>query len=123
MTRRIVVCGMLACVIATGAFAQDYFSPFTPYKDHVLAQDDASNPCGTGAYGIASAAPTVYEGTLVVVVACKDNRLVLRRYFRPNDTWPQPPELPPASCEGFAPVIGWRCVNGGWLPPDHPLAR
>lgn len=26
------------------------------------------------------------------------------------------------SCSGNAPVSGWVCVNGGWVPPNHPLA-
>ena len=25
-------------------------------------------------------------------------------------------------CTTVQPVSGWLCVNGGWLPPDHPLA-
>jgi hypothetical protein len=28
-----------------------------------------------------------------------------------------------SGCPGSAPVSGWVCVNGGWLPPDHPLAK
>ena len=36
---------------------------------------------------------------------------------------PAPTPAPaPSSCPGPAPVAGWVCVNGGWLPPDHPLA-
>jgi hypothetical protein len=26
------------------------------------------------------------------------------------------------ACPGSAPASGWVCVNGGWVPPDHPLA-
>lgn len=42
-------------------------------------------------------------------------------------TSPPPPSSPPppppaGGCVGSAPVAGWVCVNGGWLPPDHPLA-
>ena len=29
---------------------------------------------------------------------------------------------PPAACSTPQPVSGWVCVNGGWVPPDHPLA-
>jgi hypothetical protein len=29
---------------------------------------------------------------------------------------------PTASCTTSKPVSSWICVNGGWLPPDHPLA-
>ena len=36
---------------------------------------------------------------------------------------PAPPPGPtPSACPGAAPVSNWVCVNGGWLPPDHPLA-
>jgi glucose/arabinose dehydrogenase len=27
-----------------------------------------------------------------------------------------------AGCTTAQPVSGWLCVNGGWVPPDHPLA-
>lgn len=27
-----------------------------------------------------------------------------------------------SSCPGSAPVTGWVCVRGDWVPPDHPLA-
>ena len=33
-----------------------------------------------------------------------------------------PPPTSTSSCLGTAPVAGWACVNGGWVPPDHPLA-
>jgi parallel beta-helix repeat protein len=33
----------------------------------------------------------------------------------------QPPAAP-AVCTTGAPGAGWVCVNGGWVPPDHPLA-
>jgi glucose/arabinose dehydrogenase len=29
---------------------------------------------------------------------------------------------PPATCTTPQPVASWVCVNGGWVPPDHPLA-
>jgi glucose/arabinose dehydrogenase len=29
---------------------------------------------------------------------------------------------PGGACPGTAPVANWVCVNGGWVPPDHPLA-
>ena len=36
---------------------------------------------------------------------------------------PTPNPTPtPSACPGAAPVSNWVCVNGGWLPPDHPLA-
>lgn len=28
----------------------------------------------------------------------------------------------PAACVTGAPAPGWFCINGGWVPPDHPLA-
>lgn len=30
---------------------------------------------------------------------------------------------PVISCSGYWPGAGWVCVNGGWVPPDHPLAQ
>ena len=36
---------------------------------------------------------------------------------------PAPTPTPtPSACPGAPPVSSWVCVNGGWLPPDHPLA-
>jgi parallel beta-helix repeat protein len=32
------------------------------------------------------------------------------------------PVVVPVACATPAPVAGWVCVNGGWVPPDHPLA-
>lgn len=32
------------------------------------------------------------------------------------------PTPTPSTCPGSAPVSNWLCVNGGWVPPDHPLA-
>lgn len=29
---------------------------------------------------------------------------------------------PPSTCIGSPPGAGWVCVNGGWVPLDHPLA-
>src|SRR5262245_5510272 len=31
--------------------------------------------------------------------------------------------LPPSTCVTPLPVAGWVCVNGGWVPPDHPMAH
>src|SRR5262249_57824044 len=30
---------------------------------------------------------------------------------------------PPSSCATVQPAPTWLCVNGGWLPPDHPAAH
>ena len=47
----------------------------------------------------------------------------------PGGSFAAPPPTPgpspaptPSTCPGSPPVAGWVCVNGGWLPPDHPLA-
>src|SRR5262245_191322 len=29
---------------------------------------------------------------------------------------------PASSCSSFQPDPSWVCVNGGWLPPNHPAA-
>jgi hypothetical protein len=37
---------------------------------------------------------------------------------------PAPAPPPPTSaCPGTAPVAGWLCISGGWIPPDSSLAR
>jgi hypothetical protein len=38
----------------------------------------------------------------------------------PQQSQSTPP--PTTSCTTSKPVSTWICVNGGWLPPDHPLA-
>ena len=48
----------------------------------------------------------------------------------PTSIPPPPPPLPPTEppvvgpmdCTTVQPAATWICVNGGWLPPDHPLA-
>jgi hypothetical protein len=32
------------------------------------------------------------------------------------------PYVSPVPCTTQKPVSNWICVEGGWLPPDHPLA-
>jgi glucose/arabinose dehydrogenase len=39
----------------------------------------------------------------------------------PPPTTP-PPTTPSTGCTTAAPASDWVCVNGGWLPPGHPLA-
>jgi hypothetical protein len=39
------------------------------------------------------------------------------RFMVPTTTPPAP-----AACATPSPAAGWVCVNGGWVPPDHPLA-
>ena len=51
--------------------------------------------------------------------ACGRRRLQLPP---PQFLRPPRPLFPSVACLGGAPVAGWVCVNGGWLPPDHPLA-
>jgi hypothetical protein len=40
----------------------------------------------------------------------------------PSPTPTPTPTQSPSACPGTAPVPGWVCVSGNWLPPDHPLA-
>jgi hypothetical protein len=40
----------------------------------------------------------------------------------PGPPPPPPPPPLPGVCPGAAPVPGWVCVSGNWVPPDHPLA-
>jgi parallel beta-helix repeat protein len=32
------------------------------------------------------------------------------------------PGVLPVACVTPRPATGWLCINGGWVPPDHPLA-
>jgi hypothetical protein len=38
----------------------------------------------------------------------------------PDD--PPGPYVSPVACTTVKPVSNWVCVEGGWLPPDHPVA-
>jgi hypothetical protein len=77
-------------------------------------------PCGeAGLKGAASM--TVYDTNAWIVYTCTDDRVVLRRYFNPNDN------AKPIAPAAALPV----CPNGfvntkdgqGCVPPNHPLAR
>jgi hypothetical protein len=35
---------------------------------------------------------------------------------------PSGPYVSPVACTTMKPVSNWVCVEGGWLPPDHPVA-
>lgn len=34
---------------------------------------------------------------------------------------PAPAPAPTSTCGTVAPAPEWACVNGGWIPPGHPL--
>lgn len=121
MTRKILLGVVVALVlVSTGAMAQDYFNPLFGFHTDSLVPE--VSPCG--AVGIAgNVAPVVYDSSLVLVYTCNDGRVIGRRFFRPNDHNDAPPVT-------VAPAATVRCtvpgmvtsINGGCVPPNHPLA-
>lgn len=118
------VVGALTLFVA-GAFAQDAIFAFRgAYQDTVVSQ-----PCGAnGLKG--SATMTVYDRNAWIVYTCNDDRVVLRRYFNPNDnavtaipvyTTPAPVTPQPTDCAAYPGFVMGR--RGGCVPPDHPDAR
>lgn len=133
MKRLLIGAFVAVLLFSTGALAQDYFTPlFAAFTDYTVP---AEAPCaGTGVKQIA---PHQYDGTLMLFYLCGDDRVVARRFFRPNDqsVTPTPvfivpgpdavPAPPPPSNGTLSTCPGGfvEGVTGGCVPPDHPLAR
>lgn len=135
LMKRLLI-GAFAAVLlfSTGALAQDYFTPlFAAFADYAVP---AESPCA--GVGVKQIAPYEYDKSLTLFYLCGDDRVVARRFFRPNDQSVAPtpvyivqspdpvPVAPPppsngtlSSCPGGF-VEG---VTGGCVPPDHPLAK
>ena len=137
--KNLVIAGVVAAALslAVGTVAaQDYFSPlFSAYVDHVVPGD---SPCG--AMPIRTITPSTFDDTVMLWYLCEDNRVIARRFFRAggNAQVPQPVYLvnPPdasstasvpapastssSSCAAYPGFVA--AVNGGCVPPDHPLA-
>lgn len=130
MKKLILVLAFVACVGAVAA-AQDYIYAFRfAYVDIPVP----APPCAV----VDSVTTMVYDRSAWLVFTCVDGRVILRRYFNPNDNGiaPQPVytvpapgsaqplvvEPPAISCTqypGFVPTAD----HTGCVPPDHPLAR
>jgi hypothetical protein len=139
--KNLVIAGVVAAALslAVGTVAaQDYFSPlFSAYVDHVVPGD---SPCG--ATPIRTITPSTYDETVMLWYLCEDNRVIARRFFRAGGgaQVPQPvylvnppdvsstsstpaPSAPSPSTSSCAAYPGFvPAVNGGCVPPDHPLA-
>jgi hypothetical protein len=88
--RKILAAVVVALVVfAAGVYAQDRIFAFRgAFTDTVIGQ-----PCGeAGLKGAASM--TVYDTSAWIVYTCTDDRVVLRRYFNPNDNVKPIPTAP-----------------------------
>jgi beta-glucosidase len=83
-----------------------------PFSYWVPANDTPVAGWGNGSWSTASGNYTVHVGT-----SSADTPLEATAPVSASGP------VPPASCPTVQPAAGWVCVNGGWLPPDHPLAK
>lgn len=126
--RRLII-GVVASIglFGVGAFAQDRIFAFRgAFQDTQLGE----HPCGAnGLKG--SASITVYDRNATVLYTCNDDRVIVRRYFNPNDNVVQPmpvftvtrPNTPPPTLTDCAAYPGFVLGrSGGCVPPDHPDA-
>ena len=137
MRTRIMI-AVLGCVLIAASVlrAQDYIFAFR--ATGFVEIEIPSAPCPL----LGSASMTVYDRSAWLVFTCIDQRVILRRYFNPNDNGiapspvyvvpqpgsvaqasaPTPVELPTVmSCAqypGFVPTKG----GTGCVPPNHPDA-
>jgi hypothetical protein len=125
--KRLVITAAIILAVTAGAVAQDYF-----YTNFQWGHTDYPLPGSPPCFSPHPVMPMVYDGSAWMVWTCADGRVIPRRFIHPNDntrlTFPTDPRPTaaspqPSSCPGIAPATSWKCVNGGWLPPDHPLAR
>lgn len=124
--KRLAIAAALIATFAVGIVAQDAIFPFHgAFKDTPLGDQ----PCVTGLKGPASM--TVYDTNAWIVYTCSDDRVILRRYFNPNDNatkavpvivMPTPAIAPtmPVCPAGMVNTLG---DGTGCVPPNHPLAR
>lgn len=109
----VLAVSLAVLVFAAGVAAQDRIFAFRGAFQDV----GVSHPCGAdGLKGAASM--TVYDTNAWIVFTCADDRVVLRRYFNPNDNARPTPALPQCPVGFVHTKDGHGCV-----PPNHPLAR
>lgn len=125
---------LIGAVIALGLFgagaaAQDRIFAFRgAFQDIQLGE----HPCGAnGLKG--SASITVYDRNATILYTCNDDRVIVRRYFNPNDnaitpvpvfTVPMPgagAPRPLADCSAYPGFVLTK-DGTGCVPPDHPSA-
>jgi hypothetical protein len=113
--------------VALGASASDNVgvaSVWFTVDNATVGGEDPSAP-----YGINWTSTSVANGSHVIRALARDAAGNARTSSPvtvtvQNGTSTPPPSTPssPVSCTTTKPVSNWVCVNGGWLPPDHPLA-
>jgi hypothetical protein len=137
--KRLVLAVALVAAVASGALAQDAIYTNFLFGSKAYPLPVSSTPC----FSQHPVQMQVYDSSAWFVWTCSDGRVIPVRFFHPNDkaeiTRVVPvrivEDMPPAynapiptattikTCTGGAPAVGWVCVQGGWLPPDHPLAK
>ena len=126
-------------VFDAGPFAHLYDIYFGTVPDPPLLEHDIDlGPTvpGGGArrYALPLLQPnTVYYWRVVAKTMALQERGQVISSFATGTAVPPPPPSPPpavgppaqrptAVCPSAMPAPGWVCVDGGWVPPDHPLA-
>jgi hypothetical protein len=113
--------------VALGASASDNVgvaSVWFTVDNATVGGEDPSAP-----YGITWTSTSVANGSHVIRALARDAAGNARTSSPvtvtvQNGGATPPPSTPssPVTCTTAKPVSNWVCVNGGWLPPDHPLA-
>ena len=129
--KRITVSVLVLAALATGALAQDYiFTNFAASRDIPVPP----SPCILKD----SAQPVVYDTSIWLFYTCLDGRVIARRFYHQNDQAAlarpqpviivQPAAAPQVSTSTTAVAAGCPVgfvsgIQGGCVPPDHPMAK
>jgi hypothetical protein len=130
--KTIAITAGLVLAIATAASAAYSVLLFDGHTDYAVTSTQ-DTPCGyVGMKGPAQ--PVTFDNTLWLVFTCQDESVVARRLHVSTvvfDPVPAPPIVPtyrglpnPPSSNPCAAYPGFvEAVQGGCVPPDHPLAK
>ena len=130
--KRIAIAAGLVLAMATAASAAYSVLVFDGHTDYAVTTTQ-DTPCGyVGMTG--SAQPVTFDKALWLVFTCQDGSVVARRLhvnavvFEPVNVPPVVPTYkglsnPPGGnvCEKFPGFV--EGIQGGCVPPDHPLAK
>ncbi len=107
---------------AGNLFAGDYDAAFVNARasDYRLSPASLLLSAATDGSSVGADMPTLLDGVAGVVEGTPASSGGSVTWAAP----PQPAPPPPAAstCVGTAPFPGGVCVDGGWVPADHPLA-
>ena len=129
--KRIAIAVGIVLAMATAASAAYSVLAFDGYTDYTVASAQ-DTPCGYGMQGAAQ--PVTYDKSLWLVFTCLDGSVVARRLHVAVIVEPEsvPPIVPTyrglphppvtSACEQNYPGFV-DSIQGGCVPPDHPLAR